>query len=201
MTAALVIALAFLLGSIPTGIVASLLLTGRDVRQTGSGNFGAANVARAAGLKVGAVVAILDMLKGAVPVLLALLVGLDHTAVALAALAAVLGHDFSLFLRFRGGKGVATTLGVALVLAPLITVLGLLVWVVTMLVWRYSSLASLLALALLPVAAFVTGKPQTYVGALCLLFALGAGKHWENIFRLARGKEHKFSSPRPIRGN
>lgn len=201
MTAVIAICVAFLLGSIPTGIVATLGLTGRDVRKAGSGNFGAANVARAVGLKIGILVAVLDMLKGAVPVLLGMWLGLDSTALAIVALIAVVGHDFSVFLRFRGGKGVATTLGVAIVLAPLATLLAMLVWLVTMLIWRYSSLASLLSLALLPLVAFLTGRPQAYVVVLIALFLLGAVKHWENIFRLVQGKESKFIRTRPASGN
>jgi glycerol-3-phosphate acyltransferase PlsY len=126
--------------------------------------------------------------------------GASHITLAVVAVAAVLGHDFSLFLRFRGGKGVATTLGVALVLAPVPTVLALVVWVVTMVIGRYSSLASLLALATLPLAAVATATPGPYVAALFALFLLGVLKHYENIIRLLRGQERKFVRVRPADG-
>jgi glycerol-3-phosphate acyltransferase PlsY len=183
---------AFLLGSFPSGVVLTRLLTGRDVRGLGSGNIGAANAVRVGGFKVGAAVALADILKGVVAVLLGRWVGLGSSQVALVAFAAVLGHDFSLFLRFKGGKGVATTLGVALVLAPLATTLAMITWLVVLLPWRISSLASLLALALLPVYVWLTGGSSPYVIVTLLLFLLSAAKHWENIVRLAHGKEPSF---------
>ncbi len=189
MSAFLLTCVAFLAGSFPSGVVLGRLATGRDIRQFGSGNIGAANVARAAGFKVGAGVALLDILKGTLPVLLGVWIGLGHAALALAALAAVLGHDFSLFLRFRGGKGVATTLGVMLVLAPLATVLAMATWLVVLGIWGYSSLASLVALALLPIFVGMTGQAPVYVMLASVLFLLSAAKHWENIIRLAHGRE------------
>src|SRR5689334_9195015 len=118
----LLICLAFVLGSFPSGVVLGRLLGGRDVRRYGSGNIGAANVAREMGFKVGIPVALADVFKGLIAIWLAQGAGLGHITLALVALAAVLGHDFSLFLRFRGGKGVATTLGVALALITVPTV-------------------------------------------------------------------------------
>jgi glycerol-3-phosphate acyltransferase PlsY len=183
---------AFLVGSFPSGVVLTRLLTGRDVRDVGSGNIGAANAVRAGGFKVGAAVALADILKGVIPVLLGRWIGLGASELALVALAAVLGHDFSLFLRFKGGKGVATTLGVALVLAPLATALAMITWVGILLPWRISSLASLVALAFLPVYVWLTGGPPAYVVVTIVLFLLSAAKHWENIVRLAHGKEPSF---------
>lgn len=194
MAAIVITVLAVLSGSIPSGVVVAKVLTGRDIRQVGSGNIGAANVARTAGFKVGVLVALLDMAKGIVPVIVGREAGLDSTALAIVALAAVLGHDFSLFLRFRGGKGVATTLGVALILAPQATLLAVVVWIATALIWRYASLASLLALAFLPLAAYLTGRPAADVILFLGLFLLAAAKHWENILRLASGREAKFGS-------
>ncbi|GAC1400021.1 MAG: glycerol-3-phosphate 1-O-acyltransferase PlsY [Chloroflexota bacterium] len=191
---------AFLLGSFPTGVLVVQVVSGQDVRQIGSGNIGAANAARTAGLGVGVAVALLDMLKGALPILIGIGLGLDHTACALVGAAAVLGHDFSPFLWFRGGKGVATTLGVLLVLAPLATAVALAVWIATMLTWRYSSLASLVALILLPIALTLTGQPRPYVFLTVGLCLLSLFKHWDNILRLWQGTEHKFHSPRPVNG-
>ncbi|MDQ2762587.1 MAG: glycerol-3-phosphate 1-O-acyltransferase PlsY [Pseudomonadota bacterium] len=199
MTALLVICLAIIVGSIPSGVILSRLFTGKDVRKAGSGNFGAANVVRTAGLRIGVLVAIADILKGVLPVALGLAAGLSHPALALVALAAVAGHDFSIFIRLRGGKGVATTLGVALMLVPIVAVIAMLVWLATMGISRYSALASLIALAVLPVLALLTAQPGAYIWLFVALFVLAAGKHWENIVRLSRGKESRFSKPRTVR--
>ncbi len=190
--AVLLIAVAFLFGSLPTGVLLSRLLIGTDIREVGSGNIGAANVARTAGYKVGVLVAAIDILKGVIPVLLGLWLSQGHTVLALIALAAVLGHDFSLFIRFRGGKGVATTVGVVLVLAPLTAVIAAIVWLAVMVIWRYSSAASLAALVILPVVAYFSKQPPSYVAVMVALCLLGLGKHWENILRLAQGKERRF---------
>lgn len=191
---------AFLLGSIPSGVVLSRALMGRDVREIGSGNFGAANVARAGGFRLGIAVALIDILKGVIPVAIGLAAGLDHTGLAVVALLAVIGHDFSIFLRLKGGKGVATTLGVALVLMPAVALLAAGLWVAVFLSLRYSSLASLLALAWLPIGAVLFGQPAAYVWLAAGLAMLGVGKHWENLFRLARGIEPKFTRQRPADG-
>lgn len=194
------IALGLILGSLPSGVIAARTLAGVDIRRAGSGNIGAANVARTAGMKAGILVAVIDILKGVVPVLLGLWAGVDQSSLALIALAAVFGHDFSIFLSFKGGKGVATTLGVALVLAPLATVVALLLWIAIFAIFRYSSVASLVSLLVLPLGALLTSSPPVYALALLALFLLAAGKHWENILRLAQGRENKFM-PRPARGS
>jgi acyl phosphate:glycerol-3-phosphate acyltransferase len=193
--AVFVTALALLLGSIPSGLVLSWYFTGRDIRRAGSGNIGAANVAREAGFKIGVLVALLDIAKGMVPVAIGTKVGLGHPALAIVGLAAVAGHDFSIFLRFRGGKGVATTLGVALALALPATLLALVIWVATVAIWRYASLASLLALAFLPLGAYLTGRSPAYVILFLGLFLLAAAKHWENIVRLVQGTETRIRMP------
>jgi glycerol-3-phosphate acyltransferase PlsY len=185
--------LAFVFGSFPTGVVLTRAVTGVDIRRQGSGNIGAANAARAAGFKVGLAVALLDMLKGALPVLAGRWIGLDDAGLAAVGLAAVLGHDFSIFLRFRGGKGVATTLGVMFALAPVPTSLALFTYVAIMLATRYSSLASLSALALLPGFTAAFRQPPATVVLALTLFAISAAKHWENIVRLSRGRESRFT--------
>ncbi|GAC1461687.1 MAG: hypothetical protein NVS2B16_26460 [Chloroflexota bacterium] len=134
----------------------------------------------------------LDVVKGMLPVWIGMTIGLPPDNLAIVALAAVLGHDFSLFLQFRGGKGVATSLGVFLVLAPAATLLAALTWLAVLLASRYTSLGSLAALALLPVYVAVTGRAAIYVGLASILFVLAAIKHWENIIRLLTGKESKF---------
>lgn len=196
----LVTFIAILFGSFPTGIVVGRWVTGRDIRKVGSGNFGAANVVRAAGWKAGVAVAAIDIVKGILPVLLGRAVGLTPAWLAVVALAAVLGHDFSLFLRLKGGKGVATTLGVCLALAPAPTAVAVVIWVAVFALSRFTSLASLLALAALPAAMALSGQPRAYVVLGVILLAVGAIKHWENIIRLAQGKEKGFGKPHAVDG-
>ncbi|MGH2443466.1 MAG: glycerol-3-phosphate 1-O-acyltransferase PlsY [Chloroflexota bacterium] len=192
----LLVLVAVAMGSFPTGVVLTHGTVEGDIRSRGSGNTGAANVARNAGFKAGAMVALIDILKGAIPVILAQWWGAGEALVFLVALAAVLGHDFSIFLHFRGGKGVATTLGVALALAPAAALIAVGLWVAVIAVWRYSSLASLVALTILPVLVAMSGRPPAYVWTMFVLFLVGAAKHWENILRLVAGREQKFGGPR-----
>lgn len=199
MAALLVICLAFLCGSFPSGVVVSAR-RGRDPRLVGSGNIGAANVVRAAGFRAGAVVAVIDVLKGFLPVLLSMWLGLGQVTVALVGVAAVLGHDFSIFLRFRGGKGVATTLGVALGLAPAAAALAVITWGAVFLMSRYSSVSSLAALAALPLFVALTREPEAFVVVTFALFLLGAAKHWDNILRLMMGKEPKMGARSTVDG-
>ena len=145
----LIIVLAYLCGSIPTGVILTQRL-GLDIRNMGSGNVGATNVARSAGKKVGLLTLLGDVIKGLVPVLLVGFFDLGETALSCAAVAALLGHLFSPFLGFSGGKGVATGLGVLLGLAPLAVLLALLVFLVTFVLSRIVSLSSLVATAITP---------------------------------------------------
>jgi glycerol-3-phosphate acyltransferase PlsY len=196
LSAMFAVLIALLTGSFPSGVVLGRLVTGRDVRDFGSGNIGAANAARVGGFKVGAGVAVLDVLKGVLPVLFGKMLGLGPAELVIVALAAVLGHDFSIFLGFRGGKGVATTLGVTLALAPIGTIIAALLWLTVLLRSRYSSLASLLALAILPLAVALTGSPPAYVTLGFGLFVLAAIKHRGNIGRLMTGTESRFRNRR-----
>ncbi|MGH2449161.1 MAG: glycerol-3-phosphate 1-O-acyltransferase PlsY [Chloroflexota bacterium] len=184
--AALVIG--YLLGSVPSGVIAVRVVLHRDVRNLGSGNIGAANVARNAGRRVGIAVGLLDGLKGVLAVVIAGHLG-GGLALEAAGLGAVLGHDFSLFLRFRGGKGVATSLGVGLALAPVAAIAAAIVWLVVWLRWGYSSSASLLALAALPAAMAITGQPPGYLALTIVLLVLAVVKHRANIARLLNGTE------------
>jgi glycerol-3-phosphate acyltransferase PlsY len=196
---AIAIVAALLLGSFPSGVVVGRLMLGRDIREVGSGNVGAANAARAGGFKAGAAVGILDVLKGLLAVLFARWLGLDDAGLALVACAAVLGHDYSLFLRFRGGKGVATTFGAMLAISPAGSLLAALVWGVVLLTTGYSSLGSLLALAVLPIALALTGAPSAAALAAFALLLLGIVKHRSNIARLLSGTESSFKR-RPADG-
>lgn len=200
MTGPALVVLGYLCGSFPSAVILTRRATGRDIRTQGSGNPGAVNVARSAGFATGVTVAVLDILKGAAPVALGLALGVAPIWLALTAVAAVLGHDFSFVLRGKGGKGVATTLGVALALAPLAALGAGLVWVAVTLVTRYSSLASLLALAALPPLIWLANGPRAYVWATLALALLAIAKHRDNIVRLHRGTERKFTLARSPSG-
>jgi len=191
----LMVLFAYLLGSVPTGFVLGWL-SGVDVRSAGSGNIGATNVARVLGKRQGLATLAADVAKGFIPVFLSLQLDLSLGATSVVALAAFVGHLFPVFLRFRGGKGVATALGVLLGvglfygLAPVVTVLFVFFFVA--MVSRVVSLASLATACLAPAAFWFFSYPAPLVG-LSLLMALGIVlRHRENIRRLALGVEPKF---------
>jgi acyl phosphate:glycerol-3-phosphate acyltransferase len=190
-TTALVVA-AYLLGSLPFGLLLGKAFTGKDVRDVGSGNIGAANVFRLAGRGVGAGVLLGDMAKGIVPVLIGRGIHLDPIQLSIVAGAAVLGHDFSAFLRFKGGKGVATTIGVCLALAPIPTTAAAVVWVLVLGISRTSSLASLSSLWALPLCMAVFDQPTEYVALAFGLCLLGLFTHRDNIGRMGLGVEHRI---------
>jgi glycerol-3-phosphate acyltransferase PlsY len=200
---AAVVALAYLLGSIPFGYLLVRLTGGGDVRETGSGGTGATNVTRRAGRGAGVLTLLLDALKGIAAVLAArLLLGTGPGAdwwVCAAAAAAVLGHVFPVWLGFRGGKGVATGLGVFLVLAPLATLCALAVFVLVVGLWRYVSLGSITAAAVLPLAVWslsALGIADRMPAPVLVVATLGAVliifMHRANIGRLLTGKESKL---------
>ncbi len=190
---ALIIAGAYLIGSIPFGVVVVRLLRGEDIRDQGSGNIGASNVWRSYGRWLGVPVALLDVAKGFVPALIGLKLGGEWVGV-LAGSAAMVGHARPIWLGFaKGGKMVATGGGVALALAPLAAVLCLVVWLATFLLFRYASLASIVTAVALPVLCLLLGEPAPTV-----VFAVVGGVavivlHRQNIGRLLHGTESRFS--------
>lgn len=190
--AALIVIAGYLIGSISFAVLLVRLRTGRDIRAEGSGNAGATNVLRAHGKGLAAVVAALDVAKGAVPVLLVRLVTGDSRYAAAAGFAAVLGHVFPVFYGFRGGKGVATALGAFLALAPFAMLVSLGVFVLVVALTRYVSLGSILALALLPMAAGLFRAPLPVLVAAAATAVLVIMKHLENLKRLARGEESRL---------
>jgi acyl phosphate:glycerol-3-phosphate acyltransferase len=200
---AAVVLVAYLLGSIPFGYLLVRLFVGADVRETGSGGTGATNVTRRAGKGVGVLTLLLDLLKGAAAVLVARgLLGAGEGAqwwVCAAGAAAVLGHVFPVWLRFRGGKGVATGLGVFLLLAPVATLCVLFVFVVVVRLWRYVSLGSMVAASLLPLAVWALGAlgvsdraPRPLLALSILGAALIVLMHRANVGRLLRGEESRL---------
>ncbi len=197
---------AYLLGSIPVGYLLVRLFLRKDIRTQGSGNIGATNVLRSGGKGLGAATFALDVVKGALAVLLASLVAssllptLPHRNVeALAALCAVLGHMFPVWLRFRGGKGVATGFGVFLVAAPWGALAAIMLFAVVLAITRYVSLASILGAASFPVFAWFTVKgprPAFFIAVQAIVALLIILKHHPNIRRLLAGSEHRFGAPR-----
>jgi len=194
---------AYLLGSIPFGYLIVKLGGAGDVRETGSGGTGATNVTRRAGKWAGLLTLTLDALKGAAAVFIARLVLTDDFGVdwwvAASALAVVAGHCFPVWLGFRGGKGVATGLGVFVVLAPLALLCALPVFVLVVWATRYVSLASITAAALVPLAVWLTGsRGGPNANTLPTLASATAGgaliifMHRANIGRLVRGQENKL---------
>ncbi|PWU07658.1 MAG: acyl-phosphate glycerol 3-phosphate acyltransferase [Verrucomicrobia bacterium] len=191
---------AYLLGSIPTGYLVGKLY-GKDLRKEGSGNIGATNVVRVLGKKWGYLVFIVDFLKGSLAVLCAFALAKDSTQrewlALVAAILAILGHNFPIWLKFRGGKGVATTAGVILVLLPrLVFIAAAIVWGLVFFTTRYVSLASLLASIVIPVTCGIL----YWFGKLSLLFlwislgicALVIWRHRSNLTRLYAGTESRF---------
>lgn len=187
----------YLVGSIPFGVLVGRGLFGVDPRSVGSGNIGAANALRALG-KTGAVLVLAgDILKGVIPTFAALhyYSGLPWLAVAVG-LATVAGHTWSLFLGFGGGKGVATGLGVLVVLSWQAALVFAAVWAATVALSRYASLGSILANAAAPIALLLFAKPRAYVIYACLAFALVVWRHERNIKRLIAGTELRIGSPK-----
>lgn len=188
----LLLVISYTLGSIPFGVVVCKLIKGIDVRDYGSGNIGTTNVMRVAGLTPSILVLAGDMVKGIVPVLLARVLVGGLWGPALCGLAAVLGHNWPVTLKFAGGKGVATTLGVLLGILPIIGLVLFVIWALVLLVTRYVSLASIVSAVLLPIFVFWVSGVSPY-----LLFGLIASiasiyKHRGNIVRLLAGKEYKI---------
>jgi glycerol-3-phosphate acyltransferase PlsY len=190
---------AYFLGSIPFGVILARLFGGADVRKAGSGNIGATNVVRVAGPLAGILTLFLDIAKGAGAVLLAERLA-DHSAawMMIAAFAALVGHCFSVWLKFRGGKGVATAAGAFLVLSPLACLAAVILFLLMVIFWRYVSLGSLSAAAAMPLLTYFLWAPRrapplavTYGTVAVTLLVLF--KHRGNLQRLLHGAEPKFS--------
>jgi glycerol-3-phosphate acyltransferase PlsY len=185
---------AYLIGSIPFGLVVGKLFYHVDVRRHGSGNVGTTNVFRVLGKKAGTAVLILDMLKGYVPALAASLIFNPWFTIFIAA-APVVGHMYSVFLRGRGGKGIATGAAVVLALEPRAFGIIIVVWIVLVLSTRYVSLASLAATFLVPVIVIAAGDPLPYEIAAVLVTVVIFYAHRGNIQRLLSGTEHRVRLP------
>lgn len=183
--------MAYLIGSIPTGLILGKAY-GIDVRKEGSGNIGATNLYRTVGRKVGVFTLIGDCLKGFVPVMAAKYSALPPDYAAWIALAAFCGHVFSVFLKFKGGKGVATALGVFLALAPVAVAVAVAIFAALMFLWRYVSLGSICAAAVMPVAVALLGGSRLLTFVTLVIAVIVVLRHHENIRRLIAGTENRF---------
>jgi acyl phosphate:glycerol-3-phosphate acyltransferase len=193
---ALVIASAYLLGSIPFSYIVARQ-RGVDVRTVGSGNVGATNVMRSVGRSAGLLAFVLDFLKGAAATALALRVSGGVVVPSLAAIVAVLAHMYPAWLRFRGGKGVATGAGAFLPLAFLPTLLGFAIFGLTLAAFRYVSAASIAGTSAVAVMSALAGLPREVTAAAAASAVLIIWKHRENLKRIANGTENRLGKRRP----
>lgn len=186
------IIIGYLLGSIPTGIIVARWTKGIDIRTYGSGSTGATNVLRTAGKKAAAVVFGADIFKGILSVVIARYLTDSLWWIGLAGFMAVLGHNFPLFSHFKGGKGIATALGMFLILLPVPTFMGLGIWIICAAVWRYVSLASILGTMALAILSLVMSYPVAYKFYSLIILVPIIYRHKDNIKRLLQGKESKL---------
>jgi len=193
MEAFLLVLFAYLLGSVPTGYILGSL-AGVDVRKAGSGNVGATNVARVVGKRHGIFTLVADIAKGFVPVVIALNLGLTSTTTALVGVAAFLGHLYPIFLRFRGGKGVATALGVYLGLAPWVTLVLMPIFVLVILATRVVSLSSMVAAASAPIVFWLFTSSPILTGTSVFIALMIVLRHRGNIQRLLSGTEPRVNA-------
>jgi glycerol-3-phosphate acyltransferase PlsY len=189
----IVVAAAYLIGSIPTGLLLGRAY-GIDVRKEGSGNIGATNLYRTVGRKIGIITLIGDCLKGLLPVLIVKASTFPPELAAWVGLAAFCGHVFSLFLKFKGGKGVATAMGVFLALAPVAVTSAIALFAVLLFMWRYVSLGSIAAAAAMPLAVYLLGGDREIIAVTLVIVLIVIARHHENISRLLSGTESRFKA-------
>ena len=198
----LLMVFSYILGSVPNALWIGKMFKGIDVREHGSKNTGSTNAARVLGAKLGILTLILDISKGLVPTLLAVLLKVDffenltkisNLDYVLVGICAILGHVFSIFMNFKGGKAVATTLGVFLVLVPKAILFAAIVFFVVFAIFRYVSLSSIFAAISLPIFTYFLYQQIVYIILGILIAILIVVKHKSNIERLKNGTESKFS--------
>jgi acyl phosphate:glycerol-3-phosphate acyltransferase len=191
----------YIIGSIPFGYIAGKM-RGIDIRKTGSGNIGSTNVSRVLGKKTGRIVQVMDIAKGAAPILIGHILKVDISIIVIAGLAAICGHNWTIFLGFKGGKGVNTSLGVALGLMPIPAIACFFIWTVVMLIWKYVSLASITASIAFPVIVISSGKYPLIINILSVVVAgFIVIRHRSNIKRLLAGTEPKIGKNKDIKSD
>jgi len=198
------IILAYLIGSVPTSYIAGRLTKGIDIRQYGSGNVGATNTLRVLGKKMGATILLIDMAKGAFCVIVLpaiffsnqLHISLPIFKAYIAAFV-IFGHIWTIFLKFKGGKGVATTCGVFLSLSTIPAIIAILIWVLTVIISKYVSLSSLIMIISLPFLMLMFNQPRAYLILSITLCVLISYTHRSNIKRLIFGQENKIIKNKP----
>jgi len=181
----------YLLGSVPTGYLLVKLRTGNDIRNYGSGNIGATNTLRVLGRWGGAIVLICDLLKGAFAAVLGQIIAGQYFAVVCGVLA-ILGHTFPVWLKFNGGKGAATAIGVMFIASPLSAVITIAAWLITLYFTRIVSLSTIVAACVLDLAVFILHYDIYYSVPVLLASILVIYRHKDNIKRLLNGTEYKF---------
>ncbi|GLV12629.1 glycerol-3-phosphate acyltransferase 2 [Alicyclobacillus hesperidum] len=187
------VVIAYIIGSISTSTLVVRLVSGRDIREEGSGNAGATNTMRAIGTKWGVVVLLADALKGMIALWIALALTRGSViAAAVSAIAVVVGHNWPIFFGFRGGKGIATTIGVLLWLAPIPTVIAGVICLIAIALTRYVSLGSLILTVLVPIIVAVWFMHTAVLVASIVLALLSIYRHRSNIARLVRGQERRI---------
>jgi glycerol-3-phosphate acyltransferase PlsY len=183
----------YLLGSVPTGLLLAKLFSKVDPRKSGSKNIGATNIFRTAGKTLGILTLIGDMLKGAIPVWIAIQWGESYLWIAISGLSPFLGHVFPIFLGFKGGKGVATALGIYLVISPISVMIEFLIFAGIVWRWRFISLGSIICATTIPILiAFFRSDSQAYFILSVIMAALILYRHQSNISRLLQGTENKW---------
>lgn len=189
------VGLAYLVGAVPVGYLVGRVFGVDDIRRHGSGSIGATNVLRTAGRSAAVLTLVGDVAKGAIAVMLGAAWSAGDPRVAAAStVAAIVGNCWSIFLGFRGGKGVATGLGAFLVLVPWATLPAALVWLVVTATFRYVSLASIMAASCVPLGALVLGYPGSSTLACLVVAAIVVARHRDNIARLTAGSERRMGS-------
>jgi len=189
----IIIIAAYLIGSIPVGITVARFFGGKDVTKEGSGNIGATNVGRVAGKKAGIITLFGDILKGIIPLLLSFWIAGDAPDIlSFVALAAFLGHLYPLFNRFKGGKGVATALGIFIVLTPSAVIIAFIIFGITLYIWRYVSLSSMTAACAIPILVGIFSFSYAYIFLSLTIGGLVIFRHMDNIKRLLNGEESRF---------
>jgi len=198
----LVILISYISGSIPFGYIIGKLVKKIDIRDYGSGSIGATNTLRILGPFVASIVLIGDIGKGYFSIYLSRLISHDSIFIlTIAGLAVICGHDWSLFLKFKGGKGVATTFGVILALNPMISILAAIVWVIVIITTRYASLSSISAVISIIIFTILFKQPYEYIIFSMIILILTIFRHKENNKRLKLGKESKIGEKIKIKKN